>query len=184
MRRLLWSVFGSFPVRQLTLAGLAARRAAARLASFMRGAALFPDADGLFCHWSVEVKYPENITLGRDVILGAGSTLGAKAAIRLGDHVRLSKDVIIETAGLDFRGAAPPYVHVAAPIDIGEGVWIGARAMILGGVTIGARAVIAAGSIVTRDVPAGAVVGGVPAKVITPRIAADAAPARSAKGAK
>lgn len=169
MRGPLRFIFAHFPVRPLTLAALGAWRAAGRLASAMRGAALFPNAEGLFCHWSVEIKYPENIVLGRDVILGPGSTLGAKAQIRLGDHVRLSKDVVVETAGLDFGTRTTPYEHIASPIDIGEGVWIGARAMILGGVTIGAHAVVAAGSIVTRDVPPRAVVGGVPAKVLTPR---------------
>lgn len=51
-------------------------------------------------------------------------------------------------------------------ITIGNDVWIGARAMVLGGVKIGDGAVIAAGAVVTRDVPPYAVVGGVPAKVI------------------
>ena len=54
-------------------------------------------------------------------------------------------------------------------IIIGHDVWIGAGAMILSGVKIGNGAVIAAGAIVTRDVPAYAVAGGVPAKVIKRR---------------
>jgi acetyltransferase-like isoleucine patch superfamily enzyme len=51
-------------------------------------------------------------------------------------------------------------------VEIGEGVWIGARVIILPGVRIGARAVVAAGAVVTHDVPRGAVVGGVPARVL------------------
>ena len=53
-----------------------------------------------------------------------------------------------------------------APIKIGCRVWIGAHATVLPGVTIGDNAVIAAGAVVTKDVPANAVVGGVPAKII------------------
>lgn len=53
-----------------------------------------------------------------------------------------------------------------APIHIGRNVWIGANATVLPGVTIGDHAVIAAGAVVTKDVPANTVVGGVPAKVI------------------
>lgn len=51
-------------------------------------------------------------------------------------------------------------------IIIGNDVWIGSRAMILGGVTIGDGAVIGAGALVTKDVPPYAIVGGVPAKII------------------
>jgi acetyltransferase-like isoleucine patch superfamily enzyme len=52
------------------------------------------------------------------------------------------------------------------PIRIGDRVWIGARAVILKGVTIGDGAIVAAGSVVTKDVAPGTLVGGVPAKFI------------------
>lgn len=52
------------------------------------------------------------------------------------------------------------------PVCIGNHVWIGQRAMILKGVSIGDGAIIAAGAVVTRDVPAGCLAAGVPAKVI------------------
>ena len=53
-----------------------------------------------------------------------------------------------------------------APIRIGNNVWIGAQATVLPGVTIDDGAIIAAGAVVSRDVPANVIVGGVPAKII------------------
>ena len=51
-------------------------------------------------------------------------------------------------------------------INVGNDVWIGARAIVLDGVTIGDGAIVGAGAVVTKDVPAYAVVGGVPARVL------------------
>ena len=55
---------------------------------------------------------------------------------------------------------------IAKPIHIGKKVWLGANVTVLQGVTIGENAIVAAGAVVTKDVPANAIVGGVPAKVI------------------
>ena len=52
------------------------------------------------------------------------------------------------------------------PILIGHDVWIGANCIVMAGVTIGSGAVVAAGSVVTKDVPQFAIVGGSPAKII------------------
>lgn len=62
-----------------------------------------------------------------------------------------------------------PYENVV----VGNDVWIGERALIMGGVTIGNGAVVGAGAIVTRDVPPYAIVGGVPAKIIRYRFPPD-----------
>ncbi len=62
-------------------------------------------------------------------------------------------------------------------IVIGAGTWLGADVVVLAGVTIGDGAIIAAGAVVTKDIPANAIAGGIPAKVIAYR--QDAAPAPS-----
>lgn len=118
------------------------------------------------CHWNAEIKYPDRLKLGNRVIIGTNAVLGAAGGITLDDDVRLSRDVILETAGLDFKGKPAPYNHVFAPIHLESGVWVGARAIILAGVTIGKNSVVAAGAVVSKDVPAGSVAAGIPAKIV------------------
>lgn len=64
---------------------------------------------------------------------------------------------------------------VARTVRIEDDVWIGHRALIMHGITIGRGAVVAAGALVTKDVPAYAIVGGVPAKVLKMRFSDDPA---------
>ena len=133
----------------------------------MRLAALVRDqGQGCVCHWNAELKSPGNISLGDYVVIGTNVTLGAASLIRLGNRVRLSRDVLIETAGLEFRNHKPPYPHISKPITLEAGVWVGARAIILGGVVVGENAVIAAGSLVTNNVARNSIVAGIPARVI------------------
>jgi acetyltransferase-like isoleucine patch superfamily enzyme len=101
--------------------------------------------------------------LGCGVIIGPKCTLGAVGGITFGDQVRLSEGVLIETAGLDFNGKLP-YSHVHQPIVLEDGVWVGARAIILAGVTIGAYSVIGAGTVVSQSVPPGSIVMGMGAR--------------------
>lgn len=105
-----------------------------------------------YVNWSTTVKYPERVTFGIGLRVGSHCVLGAMGGISFGDHVRISRGAIIETGGLDFD-VDPPYPHVAAPIAIGSGAWIGSNAIILAGVTIGANAIVGAGAVVTKDVP-------------------------------
>lgn len=121
---------------------------------------------GCVCAHDVDLKYPQNLFLGDRVVIGSNVSLGAHSRITLGDDVRISRDVIIETAGLDFSTNRPPYKHVSKPITIGRGSWIGARAIILGGGSVGENAVVAAGAVVSRPVEAGAVVAGIPARPV------------------
>ena len=68
-------------------------------------------------------------------------------------------------------------ISTSAPITLEEDVWIGANAVVCGGVTIGKGSVIGAGSVVTRDIPAGMVAAGTPCRPIRPVTAADRIPA-------
>jgi tetrahydrodipicolinate N-acetyltransferase len=104
--------------------------------------------------------------LGHATYLNSGAKIFCTTGVRIGADCALSWDVQIIDS--DFHafvrdGIAQPS---SAPITIGDHVWIGTAAIILKGVTVGHGAVIAAGAVVTRDVPAGAVVAGSPARVV------------------
>lgn len=91
-----------------------------------------------------------------------GLRLECYQSIRIGYGVAIGPEVMIR----DSDNHSVDGKVATAPVVIGNQVWIGARAIILKGVTIGDGAVIAAGAVVSRDVPAGALVGGVPARVL------------------
>lgn len=130
-----------------------------RMASMAKARAIFPDAHDLSLDLNTDIKYARNITVGRGVIIGSGCVIGAMAPVHIGDQVRVSRGVIIETATLDFSTPLP-YRHIAKPIQIGTGVWLGSGVTVLGGVTIGDYAVIGAGAVVAKDVAPRAIIVG------------------------
>lgn len=128
-------------------------------------------------------------TIGRHTYLGAytvvvNAEIGAFCSI--GPNVRIGPGRHPTSTFISTHPAFySPIAHTAVtfvdrlrfdeklPTRIGPDVWIGAHAVIADGVTVGAGAIVAAGAIVTRDVPAYAIVGGVPAKVIRARFEPD-----------
>lgn len=107
-----------------------------------------------------------NIRVGRDVFINQGCTLSDIGGISIGDEVFIGPRVSLITSGHPVDPAFRRSHIVAAPIAIERGVWLCAGSTVLHGVTVGEDAVVAAGAVVTRDVPAGALVGGVPARVL------------------
>lgn len=107
-----------------------------------------------------------NTTFGENVFVNQGCTFMDRGGIRIGNGVMIAPKVSLITGGHPLPLAERREYLSYAPIVIEDDVWIGAAAVVTQGVTIGAGAVIAAGAVVTRDVPAGTVVAGVPARVI------------------
>ncbi|WP_306323884.1 MULTISPECIES: DapH/DapD/GlmU-related protein [unclassified Streptomyces] len=118
-----------------------------------------------------------SLRTGRDCTINPYTVV--RGAIELGDAVRIGA----HTSLLAFNHTmSDPDTEVfrqpitSRGIVIGNDVWIGSHVVVLDGVTVGDRSVLAAGSVVTKDVPPGTVVGGNPAKVLRRRIPEEAAP--------
>ncbi|HEX6683095.1 MAG TPA: acyltransferase [Candidatus Limnocylindrales bacterium] len=112
-----------------------------------------------------------SVRTGRDCTLNPYAVVRGK--VELGDAVRVGA----HTSLLGFNHSFDdPEVEVfrqpitSRGIRIGDDVWIGSHVVVVDGVTVGDRAVLAAGAVVTKDVPAGAVVGGNPARIIKWRV--------------
>lgn len=112
--------------------------------------------------------YGINIHLGTGVYLNAGCVVLDTAPVRIGKRSMLGPAVQIYCAEHHkdpvLRGQG---LEIARPVILGENVWIGGAAVILGGVTIGDGAIVGAGSVVTRAVAPGERVAGNPARPIT-----------------
>ena len=112
-------------------------------------------------------RVQDRFSIGARGWINAGCYFDASAPIRLGDDVAVGQQVLVLTQthrlGPSHRRADG---LVASAVTIGDGCWIGARAIVLPGVTVGSGAVVAAGSLVREDVPPDALVAGVPARVV------------------
>ncbi len=153
-------------------------------------------ATGLRVGRSVVVEGPSRVTLGAGVSLKSHVFLGAsgpQGAIGIGARTRVDRQTVLYgqgglhigagcaiAAGVIIYSQSNQYAAspgapvlsqpvVYAPVHVGDDVWIGAGAVLLPGVTVGDHAVVAAGAVVTRDVAPWAVVGGVPARVLSSR---------------
>lgn len=120
------------------------------------------------------------IEVGDNVFVGGGTIVAAVQRISIENNVLISYQCLIvdsDNHSLDanerirdlaaWRGGKYNWAGAAvASVRICEGAWVGARSIILKGVTIGRSSVVGAGSVVTADVPDGAVVAGNPARVV------------------
>jgi acetyltransferase-like isoleucine patch superfamily enzyme len=132
---------------------------------------------GARCHleadvWLKVVEDGARLTMGESVFLGRGVEIDVRVSVVLGSHVLVAPGVFITDhthnarAGqlIDAQGV------VDRPVVIDEDVWLGVGSVVLPGVHIGRGSIVGAGAVVTRDIPAGSVVAGVPARVLRLRV--------------
>lgn len=112
-------------------------------------------------------NFVKNLKVGRLAFVNIDCFFDLAAPIMIGENVSIGPQAMFITGAHEIGdednrcGGLEP-----RPIIIGDGVWLGARCIVLPGVSIGRGAVVAAGAIVTKDVPANTMVAGVPARVM------------------
>jgi acetyltransferase-like isoleucine patch superfamily enzyme len=141
------------PVRSLRMAWLRASGA-----TLGEGAAVF---------WGTTVFNARDLVIGARSVVSFRCVLDARGGLRIGEDVVVASDVQLITGGHDVDD--PGFAAFFRPVEVGNRVWLTSRATVLAGVRIGDGAVVAACALVTEDVPAFAVVGGVPARVVRER---------------
>lgn len=123
--------------------------------------------ENIYIEPTFRCDYGYNIYVGENFYANFDCLLLDICPIKIGNNAMLAPGVHIYTATHPLnpteRNSGYEY---GKPVNIGDNVWIGGRAVICPGVTIGNNVVVAAGAVVTKDVPDNVVVGGNPAKII------------------
>jgi acetyltransferase-like isoleucine patch superfamily enzyme len=112
------------------------------------------------------------LTIGSHTTINDGCQISAFDAVHIGANVMFAPRVCVLDIDHRFDSRDRPLRqqgYRTAPVFIGDDVWLGANAVVLRGVRIGRGAIVGANSVVTRDVPDYAIVGGVPARVLRMR---------------
>ena len=119
-------------------------------------------------HGAVLNAFGGYIQVGRDVFIGPHSVVYGHGGVEIGDacliamHCRIvSSNHSVPPFGTDIRSQP----DVLLPTKLGRDVWLGAGVTVLGGVTLGDGCIVGAGAVVTKNIPPGAIVRGIPASV-------------------
>lgn len=125
--------------------------------------------DNVAIYENVFIYNPENIEFGKNVSINPMCYLEGKGGISIGDDVSIAHGVTIMSSSHSYSDPTVPIKEQPCLTDkvvINNNVWIGAKATILYGKFIGEGSVIGANAVITHNVKAGSIVGGVPARII------------------
>jgi len=117
-----------------------------------------------FVHQRARIQQPWNLTLHHRACLGDRATAYSLGHIVLHEGATIAQEAYLCTGTHDFGDERLPLQ--TAPIEVGAGAFVGARAFVLPGVMLGAGCVVGAMAVVTRDVPPRAIVAGNPARIL------------------
>lgn len=163
-KRRIKAVFLEFELMVLRWAGHIPSHIVRRLVYRLSGIKI---GKGSAIHMWLNFFNPEGVVIGEDTIVGDHCFLDGRNRLKIGSHTDIASQVLIYNSEHDLSDEN--FKAITAPVEIGDYVFIGPRAIILPGVRIGDGAVVAAGAVVTKDVEPFKIVGGVPAKEIGER---------------
>ncbi|WP_370249454.1 sugar O-acetyltransferase [Nocardioides sp.] len=153
-------------------AGLAARWAQAVWAGDPTASDLLAEllphrGEGVAIRPPLALDYGTRITIGPGTFINSGLTALDVAPITIGAHCQIGPQVQLLTPLHPLEpGPRRDGWETAAPVTLGDNVWLGGGVIVCAGVTIGDDTVVGAGSVVTRDLPAGVLAAGNPARVV------------------
>lgn len=125
--------------------------------------------EALFLEDKIMLIHPENLTLGRNVYIGAHAYIQCKGGVTIGDHTILSRRAVIYSYDHKFHGCSRlPFDEetINRPVQIGRYVWVGMNVTITPGTRIGDGAVIGMGTVVSGDIPENAIVVGAKSRIV------------------
>ena len=129
--------------------------------------------DNVAIHENVYLHFPENIKFGNNVSIHPMCYIDACGKIDIGNEVSIAHSTTILSTSHVYDNLTIPIKDQDYKIEktsIEDGVWIGAKSTVLLGVTLGKNSIVGANSLVNKDIPENAVVGGIPAKTLKMRI--------------
>jgi acetyltransferase-like isoleucine patch superfamily enzyme len=114
----------------------------------------------------VIILKPSRLDIGDDVYIAHNAWINAAGGMQIGTKSVIGPMCVLVTSRHVFEGGEATNKGAYRPVALGRGTWLASHVVVTDGVTIGNGALVGAGSVVTKDVPDGAFVGGVPAKPI------------------
>lgn len=125
-------------------------------------------ADNVMIKPKVNIKYPWFLSVGRNAWIGECVWIDNLAPVHIGANSCLSQGAMLLTGNHNYK--SPRFDLITQPIDLAEGVWIGAQAVVCPGVSCGTHAVLTVGSVATKNLEAFGIYGGNPAIFIRKRV--------------
>ncbi|MCK1564122.1 acyltransferase [Bradyrhizobium sp. 173] len=119
---------------------------------------------------TVRIYRPSSVHVGANSVLNDFVHIWGAEGVYIGNNTLIASHTVITSQTHDVNALASGKLYretnTGGPITIGNNVWIGSNAVILPGVTVGDGSIVGAGAVVTRDIAAGTLVMGIPARVV------------------